>query len=98
MNPIECPHRRKDDISEQPCIQCYITSLEIKVTTLHGALKNLVRLKKYKDQHGKDAHYIVEQPLAWEKAEKALKKYETKPSGVIGHSLGPQENENRRNH
>lgn len=37
------------------------------------ALKELVRLKDYKDKYGKDEHYVVEQPLAWDKARVALK-------------------------
>lgn len=37
-------------------------------------LKELVRLKDYKDKYGKDEHYEVEQPLTWEKARYVLSK------------------------
>lgn len=37
-------------------------------------LKELVRLKDYKDKYGEDEHYVVEQPLVWNKARYVLKK------------------------
>lgn len=39
------------------------------------ALNALVRLKDYKDKNGKDEHYILAQPIVWEKANKALSTY-----------------------
>lgn len=39
------------------------------------ALEELVKLKRYKDKVGKDFHYNERQPIAWEKAETALKQY-----------------------
>jgi len=58
---------RRDDNSE------YIKELETANRQLRTTLQNLVKLKKYKDTHGKDEHYKQNQPLAWAAAEKALK-------------------------
>ena len=38
------------------------------------ALENLVQLKKWKDQYGKDLHYVKAQPKAWEIAFKIVER------------------------
>ena len=38
------------------------------------ALGCLVSLKEWKDEYGKDEHYLIEQPLAWRRAEAAISK------------------------
>ena len=40
---------------------------------VENALQELVKIKDYKDAHGKDDWYRAEQPRAWEEARKALK-------------------------
>lgn len=50
------------------------------------ALTELVRLKDYKKKHGKDDRYVVEQPFAWKRARKVLKKDEESKT-IIPHVL-----------
>lgn len=38
------------------------------VKDLENALQQLVYLKDYKDEHGKDDYYLKEQPKAWRNA------------------------------
>jgi len=59
-------------VVSETTLDAYIESIEIENTKLKTALRNLVKLKKYKDLNGKDKHYTVAKPLAWEAAEKAL--------------------------
>lgn len=40
---------------------------------LRICLANLLSLKEHKDKHGKDALYLKEQPLAWNRARELLK-------------------------
>lgn len=42
--------------------------IEFSNEDVFETLKRLVELKKYKDRYGKDEHYVVEQPLLWDKA------------------------------
>jgi hypothetical protein len=48
------------------------TSYPSREQPLREALSNLVKLKDYKDTHGKDEYYEKNQPLAWEAARTAL--------------------------
>jgi len=45
----------------------------MRVEKLQSSLKQLVHLKDYKDEHGKDIYYTVHQPIAWKIAKEALK-------------------------
>ena len=49
-----------------------IEELEAKVEKLTAALGSLVALKAHKSIRGKDAHYLRNQPAAWEQAKAAL--------------------------
>lgn len=40
----------------------------VKVRELECVLYNLVKLKEYKDKHGKDERYLEEQPRLWKQA------------------------------
>ena len=60
---IECLEQAQDTISD----------LQAKVEELTAALDTLVSLKAHKDIHGKDKHYLHNQPAVWEQAKAALK-------------------------
>lgn len=47
-------------------------SIEERLEKLHEALEELMKLKEWKDKHGKDEHYKKHQPAAWDKARTAL--------------------------
>jgi hypothetical protein len=47
-----------------------------KCASVLMALRDLVALKEHKDAHGKDAEYQTMQPLVWDQACEALKKFE----------------------
>jgi hypothetical protein len=47
--------------------------LSVKNLKLKGALEFLIEVKEHKDEHGKDQWYQDAQPIAWERARKALK-------------------------
>lgn len=53
-----------------------VEDTSIKYASVHMALRRLVLLKEYKDEHGKDAHYEEEQPYAWKQARTALTQIE----------------------
>jgi hypothetical protein len=42
------------------------------------ALENLVQLKRWKDKHGKDEHYVKNVDSAWQKAFDVIDKYTNK--------------------
>ncbi len=46
------------------------------IRKLEWALKVLVSLKDFKDEHGKTAKYLDQQPRAWEDARRVLRKEE----------------------
>ena len=50
---------------------------QAKVEKLTAALGSLVALKAHKSIRGKDAHYLRNQPAAWEQARAALKEVES---------------------
>lgn len=41
---------------------------------IFNALIDLINLKYYKDQFGKDEYYSINNPIVWESAKKAIKK------------------------
>jgi hypothetical protein len=45
---------------------------QAEIDRLREALTKLVRLKKYKDKHGKTGDYLRDQPIAWKQAQSAL--------------------------
>jgi len=49
-----------------------IDQLEAHNRALVEALEELIAIKSYKNQHGKDEWYEEKQPIAWEKARQAL--------------------------
>lgn len=49
------------------------TKAELKrLVTIEIALVDLVRLKAFKDKHGKTPEYLVQQPIVWASAREAL--------------------------
>lgn len=44
------------------------TALMTQSLNLLRALEELVRLKEWKEFHGKDEYYVVSQPMAWDNA------------------------------
>lgn len=62
---LVCPFCLSDESRE-------LEALRVQVDILATSLKTLVDLKRYKDEHGKDAHYQSTQPVAWEQARRAL--------------------------
>lgn len=49
--------------SEQPFYKACALVKEMEIV-----LQNLVDLKDYKDENGKDKYYLEQQPIAWAKA------------------------------
>jgi hypothetical protein len=45
---------------------------------LRNCLENLVQLKEWKDKYGKDEHYLINQPRAWDRAKEILNPSEVK--------------------
>jgi len=46
--------------------------LKERINELERGLQELIRVKHYKDTYGKDGHYNIIQPIAWEQAKKLL--------------------------
>ncbi len=46
--------------------------LENEIERLHGALSELVRLKRLKETHGRTEEYLACREKAWERAEEVL--------------------------
>ena len=69
---------RADCFEQKEKLRAELAEANAMLGKYHEALNDLVVLKDYKDQHGKDASYQELQPGCWGRARDCLRKAEAK--------------------